>query len=93
MLVYVLIAIWISVKGLGTVAHNGESEKWVTGMLFFTSVLPLAPLLKLPSFTGPLQATSGSCELKGFRTQDVSLTVGSGEVSRQLLTSNCLSVI
>lgn len=41
MLVWVLFAVWISVRGLGTAAHSGESEKWVMDMLFFTFLLAL----------------------------------------------------
>lgn len=61
-------------------------------MLFSTFLLALVPILKSPYFISTLQATSGSCELKHFKTQVLSLTKRFGVVSGRLLASNCLSV-
>lgn len=44
MQVWVVIAIWINVQGLWTVAHNEECEKWVIDMLFFTFLHLKSPL-------------------------------------------------
>ena len=92
MLVWVVIAIWISVQGLWTVAHNGQSETWVIDMLFFTFLLILVPSWRFPTLPAHFRPHLALGNEKIFKTQKVLLTTGVGVVSRRLLASNCLFV-
>lgn len=50
-----------------------------------------SPSERLPYLTHILHATSGTWQWADFKTQEVLLIKGSGLVSQQLLTSNCLT--
>lgn len=69
-------------------------RKWKVGHGRAFLYLPsrLGPVLKILHFPCTRQGTSGSWKWKDSKTQHVLLTKGVGEVSKQLLASNCLSV-
>ena len=92
MLVWVVIAIWKSVQGSRTVAHNGKCEKWVIDMLFFTFLLILVPSGSLSTWSAHFRPHLAFGNEKVLKSQEVLLTKGIGVVSMRLLASNRLSV-